>query len=215
MYVHSYIYVSKVTSAANTGGLKSQATESYPKLKALLLGIRATGDLSCTAMVSMFPARFCSHWKLFAIDTQIAIASIGDYQPNRANLLFDSPSGSCRTNLSLYFRCLSLPFSFSFSFLSLSRVQIGCVGIQLSAIWSVEAGQRVSPFTLAIIVVACRHCRCDLKDNESDARDKTILVEKVKDRGRKRGKPSRRDEIVRVDHCVNQLVDGRAKSIVV
>ena len=76
-------------------------------------------------------------------------------------------------------------------------MQILSAGIQLSAIWSVEAGQRVSPFTLAIIVVACRHCRCDLKDNESDARDKTILVETVKDReggGAGMGEnPSRRD----------------------
>ena len=164
-------------------------------MKALLLDIRATGDLS-------WPQWYrCSRTILFPLEA-LCDRYANSYRLDRGLsaqscklALRTSPSlVSCRTNLSLYFRCLSLPFSFSFSFLSLSlsRVQILSAGIQLSAIWSVEAGQRVSPFTLAIIVVACRHCRCDLKDNESDARDKTILVEMVKDReggGGNGGKP--------------------------
>lgn len=51
------------------------------------------------------PAQFSSHSNLLAIDTQIAIPSIEDYQPNRTNLLL------ARTNLSPYFHSLSPPLS--------------------------------------------------------------------------------------------------------
>lgn len=110
------------------------------------------------------PARFCSHWKLFAIGTQITIALIGDYQPNRANLLWLSFVPYKLVPLFPLTSLLLLFLLFLHFLVEILR------SIQLSAIWNVEVGQRVSPFTLAIIIVACHRCCCNLNGNKSDWR---------------------------------------------
>lgn len=88
------------------------------------------------------PAQFSSHSNLLAIDTQIAIPSIEDYQPNRTNLLVPT----CLP-ISIVFRLLSPLLCFP------PILPDSSFGIQLSAIWNVEAGQRVNPFPIRVVAV--------------------------------------------------------------